>query len=80
VHAFDHYGQVVEYLRMNGVVLALKRLPEHRCDLRLPSWPLRSNPYKRTPSRYSWGLMGVPSPLWWPGTCLKSLIFTFRET
>jgi len=20
VHAFDHYGQMVEYLRMNGVV------------------------------------------------------------
>jgi len=20
IHAFDHYGQIVEYLRMNGIV------------------------------------------------------------
>jgi hypothetical protein len=26
VHAFDHYGQMVEYLRMNGVVPPSSRL------------------------------------------------------
>jgi len=26
IHAFDHYGQMVEYLRMNGVVPPASRL------------------------------------------------------